>query len=69
MHWIENGLDAEVLYAGGGNFVVLFGDDDKGEEVCKQFTSNLSQRALQEAPGLQLVIARAGDELARGCTS
>ena len=25
--WIENGLDAEVLYSGGGNFVVLFSDE------------------------------------------
>ncbi len=52
--WIENGLDAEVLYSGGGNFVVLFGDDDK----AKKFNYNLSRRALQEAPGLQLVIAQ-----------
>jgi hypothetical protein len=51
---IENGLDAEVLYAGGGNFVVLFSDFEK----VKQFNSNLSQRALQEAPGLQLVTAQ-----------
>lgn len=51
---IENGLDAEVLYAGGGNFVVLFGDVDK----VKEFNSNLSWRALQQAPGLQLVIAQ-----------
>jgi len=51
---IENGLDAEVLYAGGGNFVILFSDSDK----AKKFTSSLSLRALQEAPGLQLVIAQ-----------
>lgn len=50
--WIENGLDAEVLYAGGGNFVVLFDNKEKARE----FTSNLSLRALLEAPGLQLVI-------------
>ncbi len=52
--WIENGLDAEVLYSGGGNFVVLFDDFDK----VKKFNYSLSRRALQEAPGLQLVIAR-----------
>src|SRR5579884_3153111 len=57
--WIENGLDAEVLYAGGGNFVVLFGgDDDKAKKFVKKFNSTLSQHALRRAPGLQLVIAQ-----------
>jgi hypothetical protein len=54
---IESGLAAEVLYAGGGNFVVLFGTE-KAEEFAKKFTSNLSRRALLEAPDLQLVIAQ-----------
>jgi hypothetical protein len=54
---IEQGLAAEVLYAGGGNFAVLFGTS-KAEEFAKQFNSNLSRRALLEAPGLQLVIAQ-----------
>lgn len=52
---IENGsLNAEVLYAGGGNFVVLFDDEDG----AKKFQYQLSRRALAEAPGLQLVIAQ-----------
>ena len=51
---IENGLEAEVWYAGGGNFVVLF----KDEEQVKLFNRKLSLRALQKAPGLQLVIAQ-----------
>src|SRR5437763_1082450 len=52
---IENGLvDAEVLYAGGGNFAVLFTD----ENMAKEFNYRLSRRALKEAPGLQLVIAQ-----------
>jgi hypothetical protein len=57
--WIEHGnLDAEVLYAGGGNFVVLFGgDDERAKELAKQFTARLSQHVLLEAPGLQLAIA------------
>lgn len=57
--WIEHGnLDAEVLYAGGGNFVVLFGgDDERAKELAKQFTTRLSQHVLLEAPGLQLAIA------------
>lgn len=56
--WIENGLDAEVLYAGGGNFVVLFGgDDDKAKQSAWAFNARLSERVLLEAPGLQLAIA------------
>jgi hypothetical protein len=57
--WIERGdLDAEVLYAGGGNFVVLFGgDDERAKELARQFTARLSQHVLLEAPGLQLAIA------------
>lgn len=43
---------AEVLYSGGGNFVVLF----RGEEVVKAFTRTLSRRVLAEAPGLRLMI-------------
>lgn len=52
--WIEQGLEAEVLYAGGGNFVALFDDI----EQVKRFQTILSQRVLLEAPGLQLVIAQ-----------
>ncbi len=54
---IENSvsnLDAEVLYAGGGNFVVLFRDDDR----AKAFTRELSRKALTDAPNLQLVIVQ-----------
>lgn len=47
-------LDAEVLYAGGGNFVVLFRDLN-GAGV---FTRMLSRRALTDAPNLQLVISQ-----------
>jgi hypothetical protein len=56
--WIENGLDAEVLYAGGGNFVVLFGgDDERAKEFAQEFNARLSEHVLREAPGLQMVIA------------
>ncbi|MDW8366254.1 MAG: hypothetical protein RMK49_10455, partial [Abditibacteriales bacterium] len=54
---IENpadNLDAEVIYAGGGNFVVLFRNDS----LAKAFTRALSRRALTDAPNLQLVIAQ-----------
>lgn len=54
---IENpadNLDAEVLYAGGGNFVVLF----QTPQLAKEFTRELSRRVLTDAPNLQLVIAQ-----------
>lgn len=44
---------AEVIYAGGGNFIVLFSRRD--ESIA--FTSALSEVAITDAPGLQLVIA------------
>jgi hypothetical protein len=51
---IEDGLEAEVMYAGGGNFVALFDDI----EPVKRFQTSLSRHVLEEAPGLQLVIAQ-----------
>ncbi|MBI3950571.1 MAG: hypothetical protein HY314_08970 [Acidobacteria bacterium] len=54
---IENpadNLDAEVLYAGGGNFVVLF----QTPEGARAFTCALSRKALTAAPNLQLVIVQ-----------
>ncbi|MEW6771598.1 MAG: hypothetical protein AB1330_09470 [Bacillota bacterium] len=48
------GLDAEVLYAGGGNFVVLFRDED----FARRFIRKLSRKVLTDAPGLQLVAVR-----------
>jgi hypothetical protein len=48
----RDGLAAEVIYAGGGNFVALFRDKDG----AKEFTRKLSRKALAEAPNLQLVI-------------
>jgi len=54
---IENpadNLDGEVLYAGGGNFVVLFRDDSK----AKDFIRTLSRKVLTDAPNLQLVVAQ-----------
>lgn len=45
-------LDAEVLYAGGGNFVVLFRD----ESHTRAFIRALSRKVLTDAPNLQLVV-------------
>jgi hypothetical protein len=45
-----NSLDAEVLYSGGGNFVVLF----RNQGNAKDFVRRLSRRVMVEAPGLAL---------------
>jgi len=51
---IESGtVRAEVLYAGGGNVVIVFDDPDQ----AKEFTSKLSLTALIKAPGLTVTIA------------
>lgn len=52
---IEDGaLEAEVIYAGGGNFAVLFRDKDAAEK----FERTLSLGVLERAPNLQTVIAK-----------
>jgi len=51
---IEDGeLTAELVYAGGGNTVLLFQTID----YAKEFTRNLSRKMLEEAPGINLVAA------------
>ena len=50
---IENSqIDAEVVYAGGGNIVILFSTIN----LAQEFTRNLSRRVLLEAPGLKIVV-------------
>ncbi len=46
-------VDSELVYSGGGNTVVLF----RSPDAAREFTRRLTRRALQEAPGLQLVVA------------
>ncbi len=46
-------LDAEVIYAGGGNTVILF----KTIDLAHTFTSRLTRRVLKEAPGMEVVVA------------
>lgn len=49
---IEDGrLAAEVVYAGGGNCVILFADPDH----ARQFITKLNLLILTQAPGLELV--------------
>jgi len=51
---IENdNLDAELVYTGGGNAVILFKDID----CAIRFTKPLSKKVLREAPGLKIVVA------------
>lgn len=51
---IEDGaVDAEVLYSGGGNVVILFADPQK----ARQFIQALTRRALLDAPGLNMTVA------------
>lgn len=47
---------AEVLYAGGGNTVILFGGEGHAD-TAKEFVYRLSRRVLLEAPGLKLYAA------------
>ncbi len=49
----EHDLDAEVIYAGGGNALILFKEADK----ARNWARRLSKKALMEAPGLTLLIA------------
>ncbi|MBI1766357.1 MAG: hypothetical protein HYR56_33540 [Acidobacteria bacterium] len=46
-------LEAELIYAAGGNAAILF----RTENLARSFAQSLSRHALKKAPGLQLVIA------------
>ncbi|MCK9441505.1 MAG: hypothetical protein M0Q13_08805 [Methanothrix sp.] len=46
-------LVSELVYAGGGNTVLIF----QSTELAHEFVSGLSRRVLLEAPGLQAIIA------------
>lgn len=45
-------LTSELVYAGGGNTVILFHSQD----IARDFTRRLTRRVLTQAPGLQLVV-------------
>ena len=49
----DHNLDAEVIYASGGNALILFKDADR----AKSWARRLSTKALTDAPGLTLLIA------------
>lgn len=46
-------IDAEVIYAGGGNTVIIF----KSMVLATEFARRLTLRVLREAPGLEIVVA------------
>jgi hypothetical protein len=48
-------LKAELIYAGGGNALILF----KSRAIAVEFTEILSKRVLIEAPGVNLLVAHA----------
>lgn len=48
-------LKAELIYAGGGNALILF----KSRTTAFEFTEILSKRVLIEAPGVNLLVAHA----------
>ena len=47
----DNELAAELVYAGGGNTLLLFSD----KQYAVEFTQILSKRILEKAPGINLV--------------
>ena len=49
-------IGAEVLYAGGGNTVILF-QGENSDTLAKDFVYRLSKRLLSDAPGLNLYAA------------
>jgi hypothetical protein len=49
----DGGLKAEVVYAGGGNTVILFASHDLAVEFSRRLTRNV----LLKAPGLRIVLA------------
>ncbi|MFP4336314.1 MAG: Cas10/Cmr2 second palm domain-containing protein [Halothece sp.] len=52
----DSSLVAELVYAGGGNTVILFRDDERDYEKAKEFTRYLTKKILEDAPGLNVVI-------------
>lgn len=55
----EDGLVSELIYAGGGNTVILFRNTPlfEGRTPAREFTHRLTRTILTEMPGVQLVVA------------
>ncbi len=54
---LNDGLAAEVVYAGGGNAMILFGNSKDLASVAESFTKDLTKEVLLRAPGLNLVVS------------
>ena len=50
-----SGFDAELIYAAGGNALIIF----KSHDLAIKFTEILSKRVLQEAFGINFLVAHA----------
>jgi len=57
VHISNEDIAAEIIYTGGGNAVLLFASF----QYAKKFTKILSKRVLQDAPGLNIVVAHHQD--------
>ncbi|MCA9941321.1 MAG: hypothetical protein KC418_21920 [Anaerolineales bacterium] len=53
----EAGLDAEVIYVGGGNALIVFADEGERAGLSGRFVRHYSRRVLCDAPGLQVLTA------------
>lgn len=51
----KSGLNAELVYAGGGNATIIF----KSPDIAINFTKKLSNKVLKYAPGVNLIVAYA----------
>lgn len=52
---VDESIVAELVYAGGGNTILLFRNMEYALHI--QFTQNLTRKILEDAPGLNIVIA------------
>lgn len=52
--WVKDLASDNCIYVGGGNAMLLFNTEGQADD----FARKLTRRALEEAPGLQLVVAR-----------
>lgn len=57
VHICSDDVTAEIIYTGGGNAVLLFANF----QYAKRFTEILSKRVLEDAPGLNIVVAHYQD--------
>ncbi|MBD2139034.1 hypothetical protein H6F32_15975 [Anabaena sp. FACHB-1237] len=57
VHICNDDVTAEIIYTGGGNAVLIFANF----QCAKRFTEILSKQVLQDAPGLNIVVAHYQD--------